>query len=111
MHSKAEHERYLRLVQRAMAQVLADPMVRIQLAGLHGQEREDRASAIVIPRLKADPKVRPLLDAIGRQLVDAEIDRMAEEELEQLVAAGKARREIDPATGEFIYLSVEGNTR
>jgi hypothetical protein len=111
MHSNAEHECYERLVEQAVAQAQADPMMCIQLAELRGQERIDRAAAIILARMKADPKVRSLLDAIGQQMVDAEIDRMFEEAVDKLVAAGKVRRELDPETGKVVYRSVEGNIR
>jgi hypothetical protein len=111
MHSNAERKRYERMVKKAMEKALADPMLRIQLAGLRGQEREDRAAAIIRARLKADPKVRPLLDAIGKQMVEAELDRSFEEAIEELVAAGKVRRELDPETGETVYVSTAAAAR
>jgi hypothetical protein len=98
-----EHERYERMVEKAVAEALADPVFHIQLAGLRGQEREDRAAAIIRARLKADPKVRPLLDALRKQMVEAEIDRGFEAAVEELVAAGKVRRELDPETGEVVH--------
>jgi hypothetical protein len=104
-----QHE-YERTVKKAVAQAMADPMVRIQLAGLRGQEREDRLAVIIRARMKADPKIRPLLDAIGKQMAEAEIDRSFEEAVDELVAAGKVRREFDPETGEVVYVS-EAATR
>ena len=86
MHGNTEHRRYERLVQKAVAKALTDPMFRIQLAGLCGQERKERAAVIILARLKADPKVWPLLNSIGKQMAEAEIDRCFEETVEELAA-------------------------
>ena len=98
-----EHERMVQAVARA----LADPMFRVQIAGLRGQERLNRAALIIRARLKADAQARPLLDAIGRQFAEAELDRGFEAAVEELVAAGRMRRELDPETGEVVYLTIE----
>jgi hypothetical protein len=110
MHGNTEHRRYERLVQKAVAQALTDPMFRIQLAGLRGQERKERAAVIIHARLKADPKVRPLLNSIGKQMAEAEIDRCLEEVVEEPVATGTVRRELDPGTGEAICAKVGEGT-
>jgi hypothetical protein len=101
-----QHE-YERMMEKAMREAQRDPLVRAHLAVVRGQEREDRFCTIVVARLRTDPRTRPLVDAIGMELAKVEIEKMAEEALEELVAAGKARREVDPETGETVYAMVE----
>jgi hypothetical protein len=102
-----QRKRHERMLEKAVREAQRDPLVRAHLAGLRGQEREDRFCTIVAGRLRTDPRTGPLMDAIGMELAKVEMERMAEEVLEERVAAGTMRREIDPETGETVYASVE----
>jgi hypothetical protein len=90
-----------------IAQILADPAVRMQLAGLSPEERSDREGAIIAARLEADPTTKPVLDAVNR-LTKPELEAMAVEVLEEQVALGKRRRATDPVTGQTVYVLAEG---
>jgi hypothetical protein len=103
-----QRKRYERMVEKAVREAQRDPLVRAHLAGLRGQEREDRFCTIVAGRLRTDPRTRPLMDAIGMKLARVEMERMAEEVLEEQVALGKRRRATDPVTGQTVYVLAEG---
>jgi hypothetical protein len=46
-----QRKRYERMVEKAVREAQRDPLVRAHLAGLRGQEREDRFCTIVAGRL------------------------------------------------------------
>jgi hypothetical protein len=103
----AERKRLGCRLHDSIARILADPAVRLQLAGLSPEERFAREGVIVAARLDADPTTKPVLEAVTR-LTKPELEAMAVEVLEEQVALGKRRRVIDPVSGQAIYLLVEG---
>jgi hypothetical protein len=103
MHDHAERKRLARMIHDLGMRALADPAVRLQLAGQHGQERSDRAARIIHDRLRADPMAWSLMETAAEQMTKAEIEELTVELFEEEVAAGRMRRATNSA-GRTVYV-------
>jgi hypothetical protein len=103
MHDHAERQRLAHMIHDFGMRALADPAVRLQLAGRHGQERLDRAARIIHDRIQANPMAWSLMKAAAEQMTKAEIEEMTVELFEEEVAAGRMRRATNSA-GRTVYV-------